>query len=317
MRKALFLVILAMIGIGVAQLRGQDNSAKDLKGPYLGQKPPGMTPEVFAPGTVSTPAYEHGAPAFSPDGNELYWSIFYEKEFKQKIFFMRLENGKWSEPAPAAFSDEKYLDGNPVFSRDGNRLYFTSNRPLNGNGEARDKYLWVWFAERTNGGWSEPIPLKAVFDQVGLAGAPSIDEVGTLYFTPWQGGGLISGHIYSSALHNGAYQKPEVLGSEINAEKYQAYSYVPADGRFIIFESQRTGSYGSDDLYISFKRNDGGWMEAINMGKAINSEFSDRCPTVSPDGKYLFFLSNRSGNYDYYWVNAKIIETFISKNNKF
>jgi Tol biopolymer transport system component len=279
-----------------------------LRGPYLGQRAPGMTPEPFAPGIVSTPAYEHGAPAFSPDGKELYWSVFYEEEFKQKIFFTRLENGSWSRPLPASFENEEYLDGNPVFSHDGNRIYFTSNRPLNGDGEARDKFLWVWFAERTSNGWSVPLPLKATFDDVALMSAPSFDKNGTMYFTPWQGGGMTSGHIHSSANRGGVYRKPEHLGSAINSGDYQAYPYVPPDGGYMIFEAQRTDSFGGDDLYVSFRKPDGGWTEAVNMGGTINSRKSDRCPTVTPDGSFLFYISNRSGNYDYYWVDASVVE---------
>jgi tricorn protease-like protein len=68
------------------------------------------------------------------------------------------------------------------------------------------------------------------------------------------------------------------------------------------------------------------------MGKSINTEVTEFCPSVSPDGKYLFFSSNRSlfsnysrepityeekirilnsaknGSNDIYWVDAKIIE---------
>ena len=288
-----------------------------IKGPYLGQKTPGMTPEVFAAGIVSTPAYEHGAPAFSPNGKEMYWSVFSEKDFKQRIFFMRLENDRWSEPAPAAFSNEKYLDGNPVFSGDGDTIYFTSNRPFTNNKETRDKYLWVWGVERKNNDWSEPLPLKAVFDQVGLAGAPSFAGNGNMLFTPWKGEGLISGHIYSSDSRGGVYQKPEHLGSAINAGKYQAYPYVPPDSGYMIFEAQRADGFGSDDLYVSFRKPDGGWINAVNMGGAINSKASERCPTVTPDGKYLFFISNRSGNYDYYWLDAKIIIELRSKAGEF
>jgi Tol biopolymer transport system component len=46
------------------------------------------------------------------------------------------------------------------------------------------------------------------------------------------------------------------------------------------------------------------------MGEDINSEKYDYCPILSPDGKYLFFSSSRSGNGDIYWVDAKIIEEF-------
>jgi Tol biopolymer transport system component len=44
------------------------------------------------------------------------------------------------------------------------------------------------------------------------------------------------------------------------------------------------------------------------MGPSINSEATEYCPMLSPDGRYLFFTSTRSGNGDIYWVDAKIID---------
>jgi len=142
---AFWLFIFAFLGewpivaeMGPQKAKDDPTKLNPLQSEYLGRKKPGMTAEVFAAGIISTPAYEHGAPAFSADGKEFYWSVFYKKEFRQKIFFTRLGNNGWSDPAPVPFTNEKYLDGNPVFSGDGKRIYFTSNRPLTGNGVSRD-----------------------------------------------------------------------------------------------------------------------------------------------------------------------------------
>jgi hypothetical protein len=77
-----------------------------LKGPYLGQKPPGLRPEIFAPGIVSTEHKEHSTLAFSPDGTEIYWSIWpipRSANIPQVIKFMKMENGRWSKPQVAPF----------------------------------------------------------------------------------------------------------------------------------------------------------------------------------------------------------------------
>jgi Tol biopolymer transport system component len=44
------------------------------------------------------------------------------------------------------------------------------------------------------------------------------------------------------------------------------------------------------------------------MGENINSKAFDWVPSVTPDGKYFFFNSNRTGSWDIYWIDAKIIE---------
>ena len=79
----------------------------------------------------------------------------------------------------------------------------------------------------------------------------------------------------------------------------------------IVSSSGRPDSLGSADLYISFKKEDGSWTNLKNMGSTINSRELDYCPMLSPDGKYLFFTSKRSGSGDIYWVDAKIINKEI------
>ena len=88
-----------------------------LKGPYLGQKPPGMTPEIFAPGIISTERKEF-AITISLDGR----AYFFTRKLNVNTIVMSNEvNGKWSEPASANFSG-KYFDFEPLFTPDNNRI---------------------------------------------------------------------------------------------------------------------------------------------------------------------------------------------------
>jgi Tol biopolymer transport system component len=66
------------------------------------------------------------------------------------------------------------------------------------------------------------------------------------------------------------------------------------------------------DLYISFRTEDGGWTESVNMGITVNSAGQDLCPKVTPDGKYLFLLSSRNGHNNIYWMDAGIIDKLRS-----
>ena len=71
------------------------------------------------------------------------------------------------------------------------------------------------------------------------------------------------------------------------------------------------------DLYISFRKKDDSWTVPENMGKAVNTSSSELRPYVTPDGKYLFFTSDRpnsKGIGNIYWVDAKIIEELRPKN---
>jgi hypothetical protein len=102
----------------------------DLKGAYVGQNLPGDTPELFAPGIVST-CKEHSAAMFTPDGNE----VWFARLFPSAIYFMKQEDDKWTKPQVAPFSgqfDDLYpyaKDEYPYISPDGKYLFFNSNRP--------------------------------------------------------------------------------------------------------------------------------------------------------------------------------------------
>ena len=61
---------------------------------------------------------------------------------------------------------------------------------------------------------------------------------------------------------------------------------------------------GWADFYITFRNFDGTWGDALHMGDVVNNETNNICPSLSHDGKYLFFTSNN----DIYWVSTDIIE---------
>jgi Tol biopolymer transport system component len=104
-----------------------------------------------------------------------------------------------------------------------------------------------------------------------------------------------------------------VLFSFSNISPDPITSFISRDGRYLIFCSRRPGGFGEIDLYISFHKGDGSWTTAVNLGKNINSPAYDWIPFVSEVRKFLFFTSNRTGNYDIYWVDAQIIEELKPK----
>ena len=66
--------IISVVIVSLTIIIAQQKDFPKLKGPYLGQKPPGMKPEIFAPGIISVDEnFEHSAAVFSPDGKEVFW----------------------------------------------------------------------------------------------------------------------------------------------------------------------------------------------------------------------------------------------------
>ncbi len=126
-------------------------------------------------------------------------------------------------------------------------------------------------------------------------------------------GGLGEGDIYRSNRIDGKYPKVENLGAPINTPYHEVDSYVAPDESYMIFCSQKHGGFGNADFYISFRNKDDTWSDPINMGEKVNSEFAEYIPYVTPDGNYFFFTSNKAGNREIYWVDAKILDTYKPK----
>ena len=292
--------LLLSVGLFCVACDSSDDSSA-LSGPYLGQEPPGFTPVVFAPGVVSTLENELNA-TFTPDGDELYFSVRQGGQYT--LMTLRLENGLWSERSAVSFSGD-YGDVDPFVTSDGARIYFSSKRPLDSAGEAKDSDLW--FADRTaSGDWNEPTHLAELSSDGADDYYTSVSSDGTLYFSRFGAGGE-GGDLYRSAPLDGVFGEPALLGPPLSTGSNEHDPFIAPDGSFLIFTSNRPGGFGNGDLYVSSRKADSTWSEPINLGEEINSLGNDYCAMLSPDGRYLFFTRSFNNDGDIYWVDAAII----------
>lgn len=282
---------------------GQKKTKIPLKDQYLGQKAPGLTAQLFAPDLISSPQCEHSTPAFSPDGKRVLWTIM-DANYHGYILEMRYENGAWTKPAKPTFAHEKADDYYPTFSADGKKVYFSSRRkvPL---GYPETKDMRIWEVEVTKESWGIPVPFDTTVS-TGVEYSHSMSQRGTIYFSSIAKNEKKM-EISFSALKNGKYQSPQILN--LDSKYHYDGAFIAPDESFLIFESNKdAGAEGHMDLYICFRKNDGTWTAPKNMGNKINTSFGERFARLSPDGKYLFFGSTRSGILDIYWIDAKVIE---------
>jgi Tol biopolymer transport system component len=105
----------------------------------------------------------------------------------------------------------------------------------------------------------------------------------------------------------GQYRDVENLGAPINTKYHEVDPFIAPNESYLIFCSEKPGGFGRADIYVTFRSKRGEWSEPVNMGENINSSHSEYIPYVTPDGRYFFFTSNKSGDRDIYWVDAKVV----------
>ncbi len=305
---SLFVILCVVVYLGYTET-GRGQAFPVLKGPYLGQKPPGTTPEIFAPGIVSTENNEINS-VFSPDGKEFFFAR--RNGNKLLMYFSRKVDGIWTKPKEFPYCEGTF-NGDMNYSPDGKRLYYCSNRKT----DASLGDLDIWYSERTETGWAEPVNLGPPVNSSSSETYPVFTQNEGLYFGSNREGTRGDKDVYYSRFIDGKYTQPIPLGDAINSEYGEGDTYVTFDESFMVINSWgRPDGHGRGNLYISFKLADGTWSKAKNMGERINTEYLEFCPMLSPDGKYLFFTSHRRGNGDIYWVDARIIEAYKPKNMK-
>lgn len=270
-----------------------------LKGPYLGQKLPGSTPEIFAPGIVSMPETLEWSSGFSPDGKEFYFQrvIQKEDEFQVKIFETKIIDEKWTQPAEVSFT-KGYNAGAPSITPDNKTLYFGWWRPdPDGDPEfSPGRAGRIWYVNRISNGWSEP-------QYAGPGMFTSSDKEGNVFTTD-----------LNSRYKNGRtyLTKTKLINGQFNVFEKQilvpdftepAHPCISPDGSYILFDID-----GGSHLFVSFRKTDGTWGEAIDLTKHGFDVMAGGA-TISPDGKYLFFQLNG----DLWWVDIKIIEELRPK----
>ncbi|MBM1107014.1 serine hydrolase [Aurantibacter crassamenti] len=267
-----------------------------LQGPYLGQKPPGLTSELFAPGIVSVNGRYEGAVSFSPDLKEIYFGANNENE-ETAIYFSKLEDNKWTPIKRANFTKgRKKEELHPFVSPNGKRIYFTAVDSI-----FKDEK--IWYVNRFEDSWSDALLLDSPVND-DLVFFPKQAKNGDLYYF-----NLSARKPYYAPNKNCEFPVIQELdlefGHHVCISPSQDYVLVTA-------RNKEDESRKDNDVYVCFKNQDGTWGKPINLGKAVNSDFSEKNPTITPDGKYLFFgraeRKGKVGLANIYWVSTEVID---------
>ena len=223
MNTTMKLLVLSMAICNLAFAQQNKTELPRLTGSYLGQKPPGETPELFAPGIVSTGSFEHSSPVFTPDLKEIYWSTIIEENGEttaRPILFVKTIDGVWSEPEIPSFAKEFACSESPFISPEGNRLFFHASDAL------RPEKASIYYVDRIGNGWSEPIRLGEPINVAGFNGQPTISENGSLYYVGDCEKAEAGFGLYYSKLVDGKYQAPVFMEEKFNSLQADWTPYI-------------------------------------------------------------------------------------------
>jgi len=283
--------------VGYLKSAGADQRALAipiLTGDYLEQAHPGKKAVPFGLGTLNPFHDYHGSMTITPDGNEIFWSAYPGTE-GTSIFFAKKVNGKWTRPEVFSKGDV------PFVSPDGQKLYCLANKQVPGGTKEV-----IWIREKTDSGWSEPVELPEIVNSLpGIHWQVSVDRKGDLYFGATGNNGEDS-RIYCSEYSQGQYGQTRIVEGLKDVSAFSPY--IAPDGSYLIVTRQT----GTHDLILHFRNADGSWTRGIELAEYLGVEGAF-CSTVSPDGKFLFFIRSLDGNDIPYWVDGSFIEELRKK----
>ena len=237
------------------------------------------------------------APTIQADGR----TIIYEAQSGSgfKLFESQLEGSVWGKGVPLTrineSTDAAALIGGPSISFDGNTLYFFKE------GSAQTG-LDIYVSRRLSDGWGAPESLGEPVNSSGYEAFPSISADGkTLFFVRVNKDGprskiyrkveMFCTSIYKSVRDSlGRWSVPEKLPWPINLDCEKA-PRIMADGRTLIFSSNRPGGKGGFDMYQTRLNELGEWTAPENLA-FVNSASDDILPCISAKGDMMYYTYN-------------------------
>jgi len=283
MKRKILLIGLIPIFMLTHGLTAQSNKLSVIEGLYLGQNPPGKKAEKFAEDIIT---YEpHNSPTFSPDGREM---IIGAMEDDDKYY--KMINSTWTQESDLPFNFPGVCNG--VFlSPSGDRAYF---------------FIWndrnrFYTSIKKSSGWGELQIMGEDINSFRSSWQFTSAENENLYFS-------CDDNLMVSVFDGSKHLKPLNLKLEDNKNVKGVTPYIAPDESYLIYSLGYEDNEA--DLHISYRLANNKWTKPIDLGPDINIKGNmDLCPMVSPDGKYLFFISRRPGpDYELFWVDAGFIE---------
>ena len=199
--------------------------------------------------------------------------------------------------------NSKFNESTPVFTKDGQTMYFTRNNFLEGKrGKDANKNTLLKLYKATidkEGEWRNVTELPFNSNNYSVAHpALSVDEK-TLYFASDMTGTLGQSDLFKVKINeDGTYGVPENLGPEINTEGRETFPFVSNDNELYFASDGRPG-LGGLDVFVARIEVDQSFYGIQNVGEPINSKQDDFAFLIDSKNRNGFFTSNREGGKGY------------------
>jgi hypothetical protein len=189
--------------------------------------------------------------------------------------------------------NESNSEFNPVVSDNEDMLVFSRTEAF---------YDAILFSIRKNGIWSGPLNMNELLKVDRNLFPTSISKDGKELYL--YSSADYDGIIYTSRLEKGAWSPLVKLNDNINTKFWESHATISHDNKKLYFTSNRKGTLGGLDIYVSKRDSTGDWGPAVNMGPVINTPYNEESPFLSSDDKTLFFSSRghfNMGGYDIFY----------------
>lgn len=197
--------------------------------------------------------------------------------------------------------NSKFHESTPVFTKDGQTMYFTRNNYVNGKkGKSDDKAILLKILKATlvDGKWQNVTELPFNSDNYSVAHPALSPDDKTLYFASNMPGTLGASDLFKVSIDGDSYGQPENLGPVFNTEARETFPFMSDDNE-LYFASDGQLGLGGLDIFVSKMEEDGIFKEIHNVGAPVNSKSDDFALLIDTQTKFGFFTSNRDGGQGY------------------
>lgn len=195
---------------------------------------------------------------------------------------------------------------NPIQSPDGKELYFSRKDDPANIGRSKDEDIWYARRDSITGEWMPAEPLTNLNTKgPNFISSMSSNEdtlfllMGNAYKRNKVYGGVSTAH----RTHSG-WSKPVNLRIEDFYNRSARGSFfMTADRKVLLLSLKRDEGEGGNDLFVAHRNPDGRYSAPASLGNKVNSRGDEITPFIMPDGKTLYFASNRAdgmGGLDLY-----------------